>query len=251
MSFRILNSFWLSFLPYLLSIWSSRVALALSLARIFPAKHQARVWSFILVAFLIISFIGTVLVNALSCNYPSWLLIFYEGTDCAIVKGGFPLPPVLTISDSIVSDVLLVGLPLAFFWGVKLPQTERRLILAVFCGSILTLIVAICFGFLFINNKVHLGEDEVLILIGLWNIEAAVCLFASNLPVVSTRLYQKLRRRRTIHRDLSRQQHAERTQDFSPEPCTCAAVADHHPSLGQLTLTEISTISSPPQSRDE
>ncbi|KDR76639.1 hypothetical protein GALMADRAFT_247034, partial [Galerina marginata CBS 339.88] len=241
----ILNSFWLSLLPYLLSVWSSRVALALSLARIFPAKHQARVWSFILVAFLIISFIGCVLVTTLFCKYPSWLLLFYEGTDCAMVKGGFLLSPVFLISENIISDVLLVGSPLAFFWSVKLPQTERRLILAVFCGSILTLIVAICFGALFVNSEVHLGEDEIIILVGICNIEAAVCLFASNLPVVSTRLYQKLR-----HRNLSRRQHAERTQDFSPEPCTCAGVSDHHPSLGQLTLTEISTICSPPQSHD-
>ncbi|KDR69250.1 hypothetical protein GALMADRAFT_925969 [Galerina marginata CBS 339.88] len=162
-----------------------------------------------------------------------------------MVKGGFLLSPVFFISENIISDILLVGSPLAFFWTVKLPQTERRLILAVFCGSILTLIVAICFAILFVNSKVHLGEDEFIILVGICNIEAAVCLFASNLPVVSTRLYQKLR-----HRNLSRRQHAERTQDSSSEPCTCAGVSDHYPSLGQLTLTEISTISSPSQSRD-
>lgn len=108
-TFRVLNSFWLSLLPYLLIVWcvlssillmkptsnmmnfsrSTRVALALSLGRIFPLKHPARRWSYVLVGIMIVSCIASILVSNLTCTYTSSLLVLFEVTHCDTGAGGF------------------------------------------------------------------------------------------------------------------------------------------------------------------
>ena len=103
-TFRILNSYWLSLLPYQLSIWSvfenfqevtnahrpsrcSKAVLALSLARIFPRKHPARRWSYWLVVIMGLFFFGCALIPALTCTYKSRLMVIYETIHCATGNG--------------------------------------------------------------------------------------------------------------------------------------------------------------------
>ena len=81
--------------------------------------------------------------------------------------------------DNMVSDALLIISPLVFFWRVGLPTLERRLVLLVFCGSILTLLTASSLAILFLNKGISPGVDDLLILVGMCNIEVRLLVHAS------------------------------------------------------------------------
>ncbi|PPQ68949.1 LOW QUALITY PROTEIN: hypothetical protein CVT26_001820 [Gymnopilus dilepis] len=278
--YQILSSYWLSLFPYLLSVWtmlrSARGVLSLSLGRIFPDKHPARTLSYFLSTLMIISFVGCTVTPAVSCRYPSPLLILYEATYCATVDGKYLVSMIVLVTaseDSIVCDVLLFISPLIVFWRIKLPLLERRLVLIFFCGSVLTLSMAFVFAILFLNRRIFTGEDWLIILIGMFNIEsaahafpslslkipipkAAVALFASNLIVVSTCLYQAVRRVRRQGRDPrpvdESRGRAPQIESAPSRLCSCVRQSDRSPPPERLTLTEISTyLSSLPPMDDE
>ncbi|KAF8901918.1 hypothetical protein CPB84DRAFT_911691 [Gymnopilus junonius] len=252
-TYEILNSYWLSLLPYLITVWTTRMVLALSLGRIFPHKHPARQWSYFLSILMAFSFIGCALAAALSCSYISPLMILYETTYCATLDGRYVVSMIILVADNMLCDVLLFISPLLLFWRVKLPLSERRLVLVFFCGSILTLLLSIAFTVLFLNRRIYAGNDWLLILIGVFNIDAAVSLFASNMIVISTCFYQALRRLRSREKVVQHSTARNRTSHFSSPrtgPCSCVRQSQRSPSPEHLTLTEISTyISSPPLSQ--
>ncbi|KAF8960243.1 hypothetical protein BDZ97DRAFT_1329485 [Flammula alnicola] len=234
---KILSTVWLSLFPYLLIVWATKIALALSLGRIFPSQHPARLWSFFLVVIMVICCISLILISALTCTYTSSLMTLYDISHCVTGIGGFPLQTILIIVESMLCDVLLFISPLVLFWRVKLPPRERHLILTVFCGNILTTMSEAAIAIIFLNNKISPGEDYVLILVGLCNIEAAISLFVCNLPVVTTCLYQALRRLR--HREGSS---LESTEGTSPSRSPCSCFPDHNDgasTMEPLTFTEI------------
>ncbi|KAF8901917.1 hypothetical protein CPB84DRAFT_1846622 [Gymnopilus junonius] len=222
-AFRVLNSYWLSLLPYQLSIWSSKAVLALSLARIFPKGHGARRWSY-------------------------WLVIMiYETTHCATGNGRTIFSIIFLVMACIFGDILLIGSPLALFWRVKLPPIERRLVLAVFCGSIFTLVSAIISAILFINDSIFPGEDYILILIGFCNIDAAISLFVCNLTILTTAIYRMLRRqhasRNAIQETMETSYPASQAFTSSERPTDFSSTSE------AMRLTEISTSSSLSQTR--
>ncbi|KAF8901902.1 hypothetical protein CPB84DRAFT_1776979 [Gymnopilus junonius] len=247
-TFRVLNSFWLSLLPYLLIVWSTRVALSLSLGRIFPAKHPARRWSYVLVGAMIVFCITNILVANLTCKYTSPLLVLFEVTHCDTGAGGFLVQTIFLFVVNVFGDLLLVISPLIFFWRIKLPAGERRLILMVFSGSILTLLAGVVIAIIFLNKDVFPGVDYLLILEGLCNIEASVSLFVCNLTVVSTRFYQAIRRLRNLRQDQSPSSldtaDPEPTTQYQPHSPTCTRLSDKTSSSEPITLTEISSFPS-------
>ncbi|KDR69770.1 hypothetical protein GALMADRAFT_145172 [Galerina marginata CBS 339.88] len=159
-SHRVLSSYWLSTFPFLLIVWATRIVLALSLARVFPKKHPARLCAFVLITFM-----------------STGLLIVNEGQDCIKGVGGYPIKNTFLFAADFVGDILLVIAPIVFFWRLRLPSRERRLILMVFCGSILTLLLVIAFKIICSDDKISPGKDAVLIVAGLASIEAAISLF--------------------------------------------------------------------------
>ncbi|PPQ96388.1 hypothetical protein CVT26_004990 [Gymnopilus dilepis] len=249
-TFRVLNSFWLSLLPYLLIVWSTRVALALSLGRIFPVKHPARRWSYVLVGVMIVSCIASILVSNLTCTYTSPLLVLFEVTHCDTGVGGFLIQTIFLFVVNVFGDLLLVISPLIFFWRIKLPAGERRLILMVFSGSTLTLLAGVVVATIFLNKDVFPGVDYLLILEGLCNIEAAVSLFVCNLTVVSTCFYQAVRRLRN-RPGPSAEETSVVTATQQPPSRTCTCVSDKTSSSEPISLTEISSYPSSMQSRYE
>ncbi|KDR69785.1 hypothetical protein GALMADRAFT_908965 [Galerina marginata CBS 339.88] len=238
-TYQILNSYWLSAFPSLLMIWSTRVVLALSLARIFPRKHPARLWAFILIGFMVVSLISCTLVTTLTCKQSSGLLIMNLITDCIKGAGGLPIGSIFIFADDLVGDLLLIIAPLVFFWRLKLPSKERRLIITVFCGSALTLMFVIAFKIASGNTRISMGKDTSYFAAGMISIEVAISLFVCNLTVVSTCLYVALLRLRNQERPL-REVTIDASQ-HSSRACTCLSDSDQ--SL-PLTLTEISTFSS-------
>jgi len=238
-TYEFLSSYWLSCLPYLGTMWASRIVVTLSLGRLFPPKHPARRWSICLLVIVVLCFIGNVLVAALFCKYPNLLMIIYEAKECATTEGGFLVAIAFQVIASILCDILLIISPLVIFWRVRLSRLKRRLVLLVFCGNILTLLSAIVFAVVFLSSWISAGPDVLIVLVGLYNIEAAIGLFACNFTVISTCFYQALRR---LHRRTNshRESGDETTSSSSaPRPCTC--VSEDSPLSG---LTEFSTFDS-------
>ncbi|KDR69792.1 hypothetical protein GALMADRAFT_145189 [Galerina marginata CBS 339.88] len=249
---RILNSYWLALLPYSIIVWTTRVSLSLSLARIFPWKHPARLWSFILAGIMVLSCIACVLISTVSCKQPSRLIVLGEPRKCILGIGGFPVQNIFVFANDLISDLLLIVSPLILFWRLKLPRQERRLILVVFCGSILTLLFVITFAVIALNKKISLGPDFSILMAGLFHIEVAISLFVCNLTVVSTSSYRALSRRRNQDRPVTEctcttTEAASESQERSQQP-TCPTGQAPTP----LTLTEISSAGSfPPENTSD
>jgi hypothetical protein len=74
-------------------------------------------------------------------------------------------------------DTLLTLVPLITFWRVRLPQTQRRLILISFSASFMTLIASIAFCVLFygtIIGNFNLGSSKALIIMMMAHIEVCI-----------------------------------------------------------------------------
>ncbi|PPQ81574.1 hypothetical protein CVT25_013417 [Psilocybe cyanescens] len=230
--------------------WSTRAAMALSLARIFPPRHAARRWAFTLVVFMVFATLATLLFTTLTCKATSPLLVPAEMTNCITIYKYVPLKHILFflvysppfhVAD-LVCDGLLIITPLVIFWRIKLPPTERRLILTFFCGSILTLLGSTAYLIIVNRRSVFaLGPDRPLVNIAIGAVEVSMGFMACNLVVLSTCFYQAYRKFRSRKRTpvvLNRNPNPVAPAQEPPvSECTCMT-SDH---ITPLSLTEIST----------
>lgn len=92
-------------------------------------------------------------------------------------------------------DTFLTLFPLITFWRVRLPQTQRRLILVTFSASFTTLIASITFCVLLygsILGDLKLGSGEALIITMVAHVEVCIRLALT----IVTKFYQLLGRPR-------------------------------------------------------
>ncbi|KAF8894354.1 hypothetical protein CPB84DRAFT_1782873 [Gymnopilus junonius] len=233
---RVLNSFWLSFLPFILIVRFARIVLALSLARLFPVGHRARRWSFI-------QCVACITISVASCKQTSPLLSTSANThNCIYATKNIPLRSlVLLVGERPNLRLLLVISPLLFFWGLKLPLNQKRLILILFCASALTTLSVIAYASVTLNSQASMGIDWLFIIQGLRHLEAGVSLLVCNLAVVSTCIYQKIVR--FSNRERPQLEIVGETRHASQRECTCALSNFSSEFLSPMTLTEISTSS--------
>ncbi|PPQ81560.1 hypothetical protein CVT25_013403 [Psilocybe cyanescens] len=236
---------------------ATRAAMALAFARIFPPRHPARRWAFTLVAFMVLAGLATLFFTTLTCKAASALLVTAEMTHCMIAFRYVPLKHVLFFLDDLVCDSLLIIMPLVIFWRVKLPPTERRLILIFFCGSVLPMLGST--AYLIIANRrtvFSLGPDRPLVNLGLGAVNVSMGFMSCNLVVLSTCFYRALNRYRDRQRTAVVQNPNPNPVAPAPEPlvaeCNCMT-SDH---IIPLSLTEISTTyttwrSNPSRSRQD
>ncbi|KAF9476646.1 hypothetical protein BDN70DRAFT_882106 [Pholiota conissans] len=259
----ILNSYWFTRFILNVIVWSTRIVLALSLARIFPARTHARILSMLLVAIMLSFLVTVILISATTCRRKTALLLANELTDCTKSIAGFALEDAFAFAGDIIGDALLVICPLYWFWNVRLPTNERRLILLAFCGNMLTLLFAIAFVILVYLRVGKTLADRLLIQAGMARVETAISLFVCNFAVISTSIYrlvQKIRRnsesgpsnedqntssRRDAHRLM---QHYTSSSSSSPSSPSSSSSSSGR-SQTRMTLTEISSF--PPESERE
>ncbi|KAF8894356.1 hypothetical protein CPB84DRAFT_1295018 [Gymnopilus junonius] len=106
-----------------------------------------------------------------SCPHTSPLFVTsIRGHHCVTATGKIPLRSLVLLVDSLLGDCLLIASPLLFFWRLKLPAPERRLILIVFCASGLTILSVVAYESLSSSSDT-MGVDWLLILQGLRHIE--------------------------------------------------------------------------------
>lgn len=184
----IIDSFWFTTLLWFLIIWSCRTSLALSMARIFPPGHHSRRASLTLAFYLVFTFTVCVVTLSVACRTGNKLM--FQGESC--IKAA-----VMSTSLDLSGDTLLTLFPLITFWRVRLPQTQRCLILITFSASFTTLIASITFCVLLygsIKGNFNLGSSDGFIITMTAHIEATTSMIVCNLVVVAAFFYRIFRR---------------------------------------------------------
>ncbi|KAF8149030.1 hypothetical protein B0H34DRAFT_734551 [Crassisporium funariophilum] len=220
-------------------LWSSRIILALSLARLFPPRHFARRGAFALAAFFFISYVITEVVGTVTCLGPGIRWYNIQVHSCKRTAQGYPIGGVVAVSLDLSADVFLVALSVSVLWHIKLPPYQRRLILTTVSASILTLLSVLAF-LIFWFSGLDLGPQVWLLIPATSHLEAATSLIVCNLQVVVLYAYRVALRRRTgvsAPDELAITLHPE-DHDFSRRVSTESGLTrDRRNPRGRMTIT--------------
>ncbi|KAH9485639.1 hypothetical protein JR316_0002549 [Psilocybe cubensis] len=88
---------------------------------------------------------------------------------------------------------LLVISPLTMLWKIKLPRTQRRLVLALFSSSLVPLLASVVYCVIW-GLSSRIGPDFLLILRIMSQLQAGISLLVCNLLVVTMLFYRIVRR---------------------------------------------------------
>ncbi|KAF5341949.1 hypothetical protein D9611_001515 [Ephemerocybe angulata] len=241
-----IGSYWLSTFLFLVVLWSTRIVLSLSLARVFPSGHFGRYVGLGLAIAFALTFLSAVLVTALTCT----TMGFVTPKDARCIRGiaGYNVKALYLPFTDYISDVLLIVSAVGLLWKTRLRPRERFLILIIFSASFLTLLSAVVFTIAsFANVKLgphtrflfgmfaSLEVSPPLIYVGngfqVTKIEqVAISLLVCNLAVVIAGVYRALRN------------HVPSAFDATGDEATGSRQREGEPSLpSQMTFTEIST----------
>lgn len=174
--------FWLSTLTFPVVVWSARISIAMSIARLAP-KVRMRQLMYALSALFGLILAGLLFYRIILCSRTrSWhhnpTADCYMGNAIGIVS----------ICTDIPGDICLVVIPMHMLWRVRLPRRQKHLLLAIFSASTLSSLVGIIYAIFMIRAQTN--HTPWTRLTGLMaNIKAAVTLLVCNLLVVATYVY--------------------------------------------------------------
>ncbi|GLB35640.1 hypothetical protein LshimejAT787_0212050 [Lyophyllum shimeji] len=159
--------FWLGAVSLELILWFARISIGMSIARLVPPQTRAR-----------------------------YLLHFMASQPkCPVLR--WKLDGVLTLCTDFLADTCLVTIPLRMLWRVKLPKTQRRLILSIFASSFVTSLLSIVFViFVFLRvdtpgQESHNWGVPLGLVVG---IRATITLLVCNFLVIVMFLYRVFRK---------------------------------------------------------
>lgn len=222
-----IGSYWLSTFLFLVVLWSTRIVLSLSLARVFPSGHFGRYVGLGLAIAFALTFLSAVLVTALTCT----TMGFVTPKDARCIRGiaGYNVKALYLPFTDYISDVLLIVSAVGLLWKTRLRPRERFLILIIFSASFLTLLSAVVFTIASFAN-VKLGPHTRFLFGMFASLEVAISLLVCNLAVVIAGVYRALRN------------HVPSAFDATGDEATGSRQREGEPSLpSQMTFTEIST----------
>ncbi|KAJ7598908.1 hypothetical protein C8J56DRAFT_769342 [Mycena floridula] len=182
--------YWLSVLCFFCVVWTSRISMALSIARIFPPRvTPRRIAEGMAILFGAMWFTLTIQTIVICTNDTTWHnTVIAQCTSSN--KSNVAWITVLTAD--VIADACLVITPLTLLWRVKLPKNTRRLVLSIFCASVGTCAVSIVVHVLLLGPK-RWGPWKGLLVIVMCHIEASICLLVCNLLVVVTIYFRVFR----------------------------------------------------------
>ncbi|KAF9562965.1 hypothetical protein CPC08DRAFT_662395 [Agrocybe pediades] len=188
---RFEYSYWFtSFLAYTV-LWSSRISLSLSLARIFGPSHRYRKLSLVLTGVCFSFYLASLLASTFICRGSPWWK--QELEKCINVDGrSFKAYIAVLFVLDFLADIALVVSPVYMLWKFAFPTGQRRLILVLFSSSALTLVSSVLYcGLYYVGARQ--GPDSRLVYLGMGHFQLALSLIACNILVVVTLIYTKLR----------------------------------------------------------
>jgi len=163
--------------------------MSLSLVRIFPrshAKHRVAAGVTIVLALI---YISSLIAVGFGCNVakPDSCLVPTTAPEDFGNNFGF--------TADLFGDIVLLALPLYLLWRLKLNPKDRRVVLAAFSGSILTL-CGVVTVMVFVYGPFPMTLDTKIVTNMAFHIEAATGLLACNLFVISTFVYRAIKNSR-------------------------------------------------------
>ncbi|TFK45009.1 hypothetical protein BDQ12DRAFT_673952 [Crucibulum laeve] len=238
-----LYTYWIfAIFPYITVLWSSRISLMLSIARIFPPGETPRRIALGLTFTFGMTYLGCLLTMVLICKPTpaKWYII--DENKCVRSASGHFLGGIITVAADFASDLLLTLFPLILFWRVQLPLNQRRLVLSAFSASSFTLLAATVYCVVWFGDF-DLGPDARLLQVVSANLEAAVSLIACNLLVVTTYFYRVFRRIDNIE-SYEYDTSSPKSEPVNSRSCTSRSFPHqpremHTSEISNLTFTEI------------
>ncbi|KAL0573521.1 hypothetical protein V5O48_008442 [Marasmius crinis-equi] len=211
------------------AIWSSRISLALSIARILPPS-RLRTSAVALSVGCGVMGCATLAEKMVVFNAP---ILQKEHIVQLRIIGTFQI-----VGDVIASLVLLI-LPLYALWNSSsLPSTERRLILVLFTSTFLTLMASCAQTACTIVKKDGRGLSYTI------NLQIAISVMVCNFLVVITMLFRLLFRRRRGAQDKPSEEEEESGEDYNSGEHTIGFISTRSRTQ-DFVLTTISTYDGP------
>ncbi|TFK70118.1 hypothetical protein BDN72DRAFT_942523 [Pluteus cervinus] len=183
---KAIASFMLESVSLILILWSTRICLALSIARIYPSGEKHRRLAFGLVT--VFSVMGLCIGSGYLTTCATYVIRFGHNRKkpiCIISRGLL----IVTFIGELSSDVLLVAFPLFALWNVKLPKNQRRLILLVFSAGICTITVIISYIFIVFSPFARNPEGFIALSV-MPHFQASISVIVCNSAVVITFIYR-------------------------------------------------------------
>ncbi|KDR75564.1 hypothetical protein GALMADRAFT_248043 [Galerina marginata CBS 339.88] len=193
----LLFSRWFCAFVLFIIVWLSRISLALSMARIFPPNHTCRRFTFGLALSFLVVCIVCIFVTIGLCYDSSTIWYATSVKLCALKRKGGAAGLYSLYTFEIAADIMLVVSPLTMLWKIKLPTSQRRLVLALFSSSILSVLSSIAF-----ITSVCLTDGlgpEFAVIVGMTaHLQCAISLLVCNLLVVAMLFYRIIQRRKNL-----------------------------------------------------
>ncbi|KAF9222194.1 hypothetical protein BS17DRAFT_195221 [Gyrodon lividus] len=174
-------SLWLSLFSYTCLVWTARMSIVFSVIRLAPPSNPMRAiaWGVAILFFLLWALVAA--STAYTCSSDtSW----YEtpGVECRI---GMPIA-IIEFTTDLVSDIILVAIPVRMLWHDQLPRNERILILSIFSMSLISCSASVVHVAFLIPTPGFMAAMTA-------GIEGAMGLMICNLLVLVTYLYRVFR----------------------------------------------------------
>ncbi|KAF8159376.1 hypothetical protein B0H34DRAFT_655506, partial [Crassisporium funariophilum] len=204
---------WITNISYAVIIWSTRVSLSLSIARVIPPHQSMRTASLYLVCLFGCMGVAAVIQVCISCividktwgnAYPyqcaatrNVAIFRFSCEYYKISCGTYGLNP-LNLGD-LTADILLVAIPFVAFWRLRLKPVTWYLLNASFAASILTAILNTCaVSVLFYVSRSHSPATRAATGYLASVLQTATSLAVCNMLVVVTSLYRFFRTEETV-----------------------------------------------------
>ncbi|KAH7924088.1 hypothetical protein BV22DRAFT_1166654, partial [Leucogyrophana mollusca] len=134
-----LIAYWIYNFSFTGVIWAVRMSILFSITRLIHPSKTSRQIAFSVSALFVLLASGLVAWKIYNCAYDlSWEKVHFAGCP-------FPSPmAIYQLSTDVISDSILVALPLNMLWNIKLPQKrQRKMILSIFSTSIVISFISI------------------------------------------------------------------------------------------------------------
>ncbi|KAH7914891.1 hypothetical protein BJ138DRAFT_1142840 [Hygrophoropsis aurantiaca] len=174
-------SLWLTVFSYTCLLWCARMSIVFSVLRIMPSGRAMRGSAYMVIVLFSMMWMVAVAVKAYVCGADtSW----YQDV---IIQCPFPkFVDMIEFTTDLISDVILVALPLRLLWHMKLPRNQRIMILSIFSMSILCVFASVLHVVFLLPSAGFMAGMTA-------DIEGAVGLIVCNLLVVVTYFYRVFR----------------------------------------------------------
>ncbi|KAH7930234.1 hypothetical protein BV22DRAFT_83413 [Leucogyrophana mollusca] len=170
-------AYWVYTFAFASVIWAVRLSVLFSITRLIYPDKVSRFVACVITTLFVLLWGGVVSSKAYWCGSN---LSWYKRRACSMPRS----LDIYELSTDVVSDAILVVLPLRLLWSVKLPEnSQRRIILSIFSSSVVVTFTSI---FRAVCRLKHLNHLTVAVS----DFQVAFSLIVCNLLVTVTYIYR-------------------------------------------------------------